>query len=1315
MPRANHSSSCPRRQSSAAGSIAAIATTFALAVESPIRLLAALGPAQAPAPRQQQPVRDSPPGQQDQAVQPPAGLVGAQPLPPATIRQANLDLEAALKTEAALIEGDRVGPDGEAVGWTVEGGLILTRDLWAALLRNRAAELEKIRHLSREEKLALIATLRDAAPALRDAYLNMVAAEGAALDPYRHERAAYEALLSDADAADKAAADPSISAGQKAQLTARAADLRDRADRSPWKFYADRRATFFGLLEASPENSLLGLYQDNWVMPNKYLFQTFLHTSYSLDPTRRDNDLIADFDGYLDVNINRMRTLATKAEEIDEFEDLLEFLNPKYENVHRLARAISTSTGLTFPALAVDPFADIARSYELAEVFGDTVGAILLAVVCLGSMVIPIVGAIVNTGVAVLELVHEGGSYALQWSRENDARLTAAITGQQHVISEDERTSARGGRLVLAVIQAASTVPFARVTVREAMAVQRQQSRLAARVGVDVNLADTAGVQRGAQRARELGIGQETVDTYLQRARTADHETILQRVRARGVRDGSDEFADAVEAETTRDWAQAQPFASSLAQIGRLDDMAAAARAAGVPEDEIAAIFAAAQKTGSIRTIAQDLPQQLLRATLQRRNITIVVDGAYARRVNVGAGRETVPDYPMHAYLQFWNTVTPPPALRADMNALLTIREKLSVMGRGGVVTWTNLEIRTLGHIVRRPDAHRLFAYVSDENVFVRLFNDDQLQTARNFFGHPNRHAIANGQAVLPLTRRLTLGEAPLVEASVDPFDRFMLTGGAASTALLRLSRPGEPSVALAAGLDPFSPEALAGDLSPVSAPSLRSRFITGAPTVDDLENWAVDRAQSRFGSVENWRTTVLPDGRVAVTSPDIMRRVTVSVTPLTDGQSRIDFATEERRGRFIDQEYTREVNLRFDLQMGGETLLDLGVESRPTRVRTPAPRPTTVPGAPSSTPGQTSAAPGPIGVDSAMAFAYSSPGAVAPVGSENVWTPRPFTATTTAIERSGVASARAPAMPITINLTQPQAWSPNPDLVVNSPLFEVVQAITTTTDGAEVEAPPWPEFQGPVPVGWLHSAGRALIAWLQHPAAHAARASAARISARPTAGRSQPSSTGASPAAAAPVTIVFRSLGRSSGDAIEMTVFNRGSAPVRLGGDGIVLEPVANVTRQQLEGEMKALASAGRATATLKGYCLEFRKQPPTEGVVFRLGSQALQKRYAQVTSIFEASRRLRAGGRLTVPPGDPSSAADFFDAVRQWAIWTRQERFDERGYTRAFVQHARKNVEASGTAWTDRYEKAFAGLAPGRWQAIQTVLREADAMPAR
>jgi hypothetical protein len=212
-----------------------------------------------------------------------------------------------------------------------------------------------------------------------------------------------------------------------------------------------------------------------------------------------------------------------------------------------------------------------------------------------------------------------------------------------------------------------------------------------------------------------------------------------------------------------------------------------------------------------------------------------------------------------------------------------------------------------------------------------------------------------------------------------------------------------------------------------------------------------------------------------------------------------------------------------------------------------------------------------------------------------------------------------------------------------------------------------------------------------------------------------QPSSREAAQAAAAPVTIVFRSLGRSSGDAMEMTVYNQGPQPVRLTGDGLVLEPVANVTRQQLEREMAQLTRAGRATATLKGYCLEFQKQPPTDGIVFRLASDALQKRYAQVTPIFEASRRLRAANRLAVPAGDPSSAADFFDAVRQWAIWTRQERFDERSYTRAFVQHARRNVEARGTAWTDRYEKAFTALAPGRWQAIQTVLREADAIAGR
>lgn len=200
-------------------------------------------------------------------------------------------------------------------------------------------------------------------------------------------------------------------------------------------------------------------------------------------------------------------------------------------------------------------------------------------------------------------------------------------------------------------------------------------------------------------------------------------------------------------------------------------------------------------------------------------------------------------------------------------------------------------------------------------------------------------------------------------------------------------------------------------------------------------------------------------------------------------------------------------------------------------------------------------------------------------------------------------------------------------------------------------------------------------------------------------------------PANASPIKIVLTSLGRSSGDAFEMTVFNTGPAPVRLTGDAFVLEPVADVTRATVDRELAQMGGAGRATATLKAYCLEFLKRPPAVGMLFRLAPEGVQRRFGNFGRIFEASRKLRDQGKLQPGPGDPSNPASYFDDVRQWAIWTQEQAFDEKGYTRAFTEHSRKNVEAAGHTWTRELEKAFTGLASGRWQAVQMVLREAAA----
>ena len=87
------------------------------------------------------------------------------------------------------------------------------------------------------------------------------------------------------------------------------------------------------------------------------------------------------------------------------------------------------------------------------------------------------------------------------------------------------------------------------------------------------------------------------------------------------------------------------------------------------------------------------------------------------------------------------------------------------------------------------------------------------------------------------------------------------------------------------------------------------------------------------------------------------------------------------------------------------------------------------------------------------------------------------------------------------------------------------------------------------------------------------------------------------------------------------MTVINRNAAPAPLDLASLVLEP-GNVPRDAVARTIAGAGSAGRTTTTLKGDCLEFVKLPPTAGMVFRLATEATQKRYRR----WNASSRRRA-----------------------------------------------------------------------------------------
>jgi hypothetical protein len=186
-------------------------------------------------------------------------------------------------------------------------------------------------------------------------------------------------------------------------------------------------------------------------------------------------------------------------------------------------------------------------------------------------------------------------------------------------------------------------------------------------------------------------------------------------------------------------------------------------------------------------------------------------------------------------------------------------------------------------------------------------------------------------------------------------------------------------------------------------------------------------------------------------------------------------------------------------------------------------------------------------------------------------------------------------------------------------------------------------------------------------------------------------------------------SLGTSTGEAFDVTIVNDTTAPVRLAGDGVVVEPIKKGTdKDERSGLQKAMATRGAAVATSKAnaYCLEFKLNPPEQGSMFHVVDAAMQQKYSAARDILHASRQLQATNQLQ-PDSNPT---DYYHAIRQWAIWVDEQHFTTRAqYAQAFVERTKKNVAAVKQQWTKQMEDTLNQLAPHRWDEIVKILRAA------
>jgi hypothetical protein len=207
------------------------------------------------------------------------------------------------------------------------------------------------------------------------------------------------------------------------------------------------------------------------------------------------------------------------------------------------------------------------------------------------------------------------------------------------------------------------------------------------------------------------------------------------------------------------------------------------------------------------------------------------------------------------------------------------------------------------------------------------------------------------------------------------------------------------------------------------------------------------------------------------------------------------------------------------------------------------------------------------------------------------------------------------------------------------------------------------------------------------------------------------PVGTAATPTPTAPHLKVFvTSLGTLGANAFRMVIVNESGAPIALRLGDIALEPVARLTEKDVQRELAKLARFPQRTLTAPGYCLQREKDAPAPGMVYRLAPADAQAKNAPLSRVLRAAKRLRDGKALN-PDTDPD---DYFHSVVQWAIWTEQEKFDQRAFAAAFTAYTRKNIVSGGERWTRDLEDAVRGIASDRWRDVSRIVDEARKEPS-
>jgi hypothetical protein len=188
-------------------------------------------------------------------------------------------------------------------------------------------------------------------------------------------------------------------------------------------------------------------------------------------------------------------------------------------------------------------------------------------------------------------------------------------------------------------------------------------------------------------------------------------------------------------------------------------------------------------------------------------------------------------------------------------------------------------------------------------------------------------------------------------------------------------------------------------------------------------------------------------------------------------------------------------------------------------------------------------------------------------------------------------------------------------------------------------------------------------------------------------------------------VHVLLTDRGGSTGKTLAMQVLNLTGQPVRLASMPFAIEPIKQQAQARVQQAFTRLTKAAPMSVDLAGYCVEFLKLPPAANQIFRLAPAAVQKKYESMSRVLRSAYRVQQAGLLR-PDSNPEAYAD---AIKQWALWTVEQKFDQARFTDAFLSHTKKNVEAAGQPWPKQAEEMIRKVSPNRWRDIGKILQGA------